>query len=282
MAVHRSTGPRLTATTALLLLVVACGSAGTSGPEDLAAGSGTLADPTSTAAPGEGQSGEDTATGVPSTPRPEGTDPEEPRPPARPQGSATIAGPGIGKGDEPTLSADSPTGCLRVMLSDEFAEDARVEAVSVGPAGVFGLEDRACDEEGKAPLCPGFVFRAAEEEPACSVGLRWSPRSGEPDGLLSMSFSATCQTREGACAVVEPGTPVTFTSGLALRALVFDQEEGTGDGNGGEETPEGGGGTGEGQPDDEQPGDGQPESSPGDGQPDGSPGDDPGDDVDST
>ena len=105
------------------------------------------------------------------------------------------------------------------------------------------------------------------------MGLRWSPGSGEPDGLLSMSFSATCQTREGACAVVEPGTPVTFTSGLALRALVFDQEEGTGDGNGGEETPEGGGGTGEGQPDDEQPGDGQHESSPGD---------DPGDDVDST
>jgi hypothetical protein len=73
-----------------------------------------------------------------------------------------------------------------------------------------------------------------------------------------MSFSATCQTREGACAVVEPGTPVTFTSDLALRALVFDQEEETGDGNGGAEKPDGGG-TGAGQPDDKQPDDGQPD-----------------------
>jgi hypothetical protein len=241
MAVHRSTGGHLAAAMSLVLLVVGCGGGPDESP-DLAAGSTAVADPSSASGPAEPPGGDDPQN--PSTPRPEGTDPEQPRPPERPEGSVAIAGPGIGKGDEPELSAESPTGCLRVVLSDDFAEDARVEAVSVGPAGAFGREDAPCSEQGKAPLCPGFVFRAAEPGSACFVGLRWWPDSQEPDGLLSMRFSATCQTREGACAVVDPGTPVTFTSSLELRALILDEEEGAGDGHG------------EGEPPDD-PGDGQ-------------------------
>jgi hypothetical protein len=67
-----------------------------------------------------------------------------------------------------------------------------------------------------------------------------------------MRFSATCHTREGACAVVDPGTPVTFTSSLALRALIFDEEEDSGDGHGEGEPPD--------DPGDGQPGNGQPDS----------------------
>jgi hypothetical protein len=259
MTEYRSTGGHLAAAMSLVLLVVGCGGGPDESP-DLAAGSTSVADPSSTTGSAEPPGG--TGTENPSTPRPEGTDPEQPRPPERPEGSVAIAGPGIGKGDEPELSAQSPTGCLRVVLSDDFAEDARVEAVSVGPAGVFGREDAPCGEQGKAPLCPGFVFRAAEPGSACSVGLRWWPDSQEPDGLLSMRFSATCHTREGACAVVDPGTPVTFTSSLALRALIFDEEEGSGDGHGEGEPPD--------DPGDGQSGNGQPDGDHGDGdQPDG-------------
>ena len=270
MAVHRSTRRRLAAGLSLVLLVVGCGGTPDESP-DLAAGSTSVADPSTTTGSADPPDGTG-APGGPSTPRPEGTGPEQPRPPERPQGSVPIAGPGIGKGDEPELSAESPTGCLRVVLSDSFAEDARVETVSVGPTGVFAREDAPCGEQGKAPLCPGFVFRAAEPGSACFVGLRWSPDSQQPDGLLSMGFSATCHSREGACALVDPGTPVTFTSSLTLRALVFDEEEGSGDGHG-EGTPpdgpdngqSGNGQSGNGQSGNEQSENGQPDDTSGNG-----------------
>jgi hypothetical protein len=163
------------------------------------------------------------------TPTPEFTGTEKPRPP-RPQPSVPIAGPAIGEGDDWIFNVDSPANCLRVILIDEFAEDARVESIFVGPAGVFERDDTPCHEEGNAPLCDGFVFRGEDEDPACYVGVRWLPESGAFDGEIAMSFSATCHTLDGPCHELDTtppadGTPVTFTSARALTAPKPDGDQ---------------------------------------------------------
>jgi hypothetical protein len=176
------------------------------------------------------------------TPTPEITGTEEPRPP-RPQPSVPIAGPAIGEGDDWIFSVGSAANCLRVILIDEFAEDARVESISVGPAGVFERDDAPCHEEGTAPLCGGFVFRGEDEDPACYVGVRWLPESGAFDGEIAMSFSATCHTRDDACDELDTappagGTPVTFTSALALTATKSDGNQNGEEQNGEEQNGE--------------------------------------------
>lgn len=230
MAVHRSPGGLTAAALSLVLLVVGCAGTPDESP-DLAAGSTAVADPSTTTATTDPADGNGT-TGKPSTPRPEGTDPEQPRPPGRPAGSVAIAGPGIGPGDTwAVFSTEQQTDCLRVVLSGEFPGDAVVDSVRVGPAGAFQRADDACDSDpDDGPRCTGFVF--TDGAGGCRTGVRWLPDSGETAGSLSLSFSGACRSGAGACAEVGPGTQVTFTNAARLEARL--QPDGTPDAGNGE------------------------------------------------
>jgi hypothetical protein len=222
MAGQKAAGWHIASVVISMLVVVACGAS----TDTTDSGSSTEANGDPTEFP---------------TPTPEFTGTEKPRPP-RPQPSVPIAGPAIGEGDDWIFNVDFPANCLRVILIDEFAEDARVESVSVGPAGVFERDDTPCHEGGGTPLCDGFVFRGENEDPACYVGVRWLSESGAFDGEIAMSFSATCHTLDGPCHELDTappagGTPVTFTSALALKATTpagdqdGDEQDGDQDGD---------------------------------------------------
>lgn len=153
------------------------------------------------------------------TPTPEGTGPERPRPTRDNVVAVNIPGPPLGT-DSGEFDEDVLSQCIGVRFSEGFGEDARVESISVRHKDAFVRDDAACDGDA-SPGCDGFIFRADRGD-QCSVGVTWSPVTGESHGLLALTLSATCRSRAvrfcDVHGVPPSGTLVRFTSALELTA----------------------------------------------------------------
>jgi hypothetical protein len=184
---------------------------------------------------------------------PEGT--QDPRPPEDPDPVIVSPGPPIG-GERTSFDEFTTSRCVGIGMSDPFDENAVVIGVSVGDAGAFDPDD-VCT--GNLPHCTGVTIPAGRTGSECAVGVTWNPDSGETEGFVELTVSATCTTDQVYCGDLPAGTRITFSSAIELTAEVSKPGPGEGEEEGspgededdtGEEDPERGGEDPDDDPDD--------------------------------